>query len=64
MAPSTAARTEMVAPALVATTVPPGTHRIIFRYRGWGEYPLLFALAAAVLVALVVVDGSRGAVND
>ena len=34
-------RTEMVAPALVATTVPAGTHRVIFRYRGWQDYPLL-----------------------
>ena len=45
-------RTDMVAPALVATTVPAGTHRIIFRYRGWRDYPLLFAVGAAGLVAL------------
>jgi hypothetical protein len=52
-------RTEMVAPALVATTVPAGTHRIIFRYRGWQDYPLLFALGAAALVALVYTDIRR-----
>ncbi|HWE11944.1 MAG TPA: hypothetical protein VG365_00455 [Solirubrobacteraceae bacterium] len=52
-------RTEMVAPALVATTVPPGTHRIIFRYRGWQNYPLLFAVGAAALVALVYMDIRR-----
>jgi len=46
-------RTEMVAPALVATTVPAGTHRIIFRYRGRQDYPLLFAVGAAALIALV-----------
>jgi hypothetical protein len=38
-------RTEMVALALVATTVPTGTHRIIFRYRGWQDYPLLSSWA-------------------
>ena len=48
--------TEMVAPALVATTVPAGTHRVVFRFRGWQDYPLLFALGAAVLVALAVGD--------
>jgi hypothetical protein len=49
-------RTEMVAPALVATTVPAGTHRVIFRYRGWQDYPLLFMLAAAALAALACTD--------
>ncbi len=52
-------RTEMVAPALVATTVPAGAHRIIFRYRGWESYPLLFAIGAAALVALVYTDIRR-----
>jgi Bacterial membrane protein YfhO len=52
-------RTEMVAPALVATTVPTGTHRIIFRYRGSRDYPLLFALGAAALVALAFTDVRR-----
>jgi hypothetical protein len=52
-------RTEMVAPALVATTVPPGTHRIIFRYHGWQDYPLLFALGAAALAALAFTDIRR-----
>jgi hypothetical protein len=52
-------RTEMVAPALVATTVPAGTHRIIFRYRGWPDYPLLFAVGAAALIALVYTDIRR-----
>jgi hypothetical protein len=52
-------RTEMVAPALVATTVPAGTHRIIFRYRGWQDYPLLFAVGAGALVALAYTDIRR-----
>jgi uncharacterized membrane protein YfhO len=52
--------TEIVAPALVATTVPAGQHRIIFSYRGWQDYPLLFALGAAALVALAYID-IRGA---
>ncbi len=52
-------RTEMVAPALAATTVPAGTHRIIFRYRGWQDYPLLFAVGAAALLALVYTDMRR-----
>jgi uncharacterized membrane protein YfhO len=52
-------RTEMVAPALAATTVPAGTHRIIFRYRRWRDYPLLFAVGAAALLALVYTDMRR-----
>ncbi len=52
-------RTEMVAPALVATTVPAGTHQITFRFRGWQDYPLLFALGAAALVALAYTDIRR-----
>jgi hypothetical protein len=46
--------TEMVAPALLATTVPAGTHRVSFRFRGWPDYPLLFAVGAAVLVAIAL----------
>jgi hypothetical protein len=52
-------RTEMVAPALVATTVPAGTHRITFRYRGWQDYPLLFAVGATALIALLYTDIRR-----
>ena len=51
--------TEMVAPALVATTVPAGTHRVVFRYRGWQDYPLLIALGAAALLALAYADIRR-----
>jgi Bacterial membrane protein YfhO len=52
-------RTEMVAPALVATTISAGTHRIVFRYRGYQNYPLLFGVGAAALVALAYMELSR-----
>ena len=52
-------RTEMVSPALVATTVPAGTHRVVFRYRGLPYYPLLFSLCAATLLALAWADIRR-----
>ena len=52
-------RTEMVAPALVATAVPAGTHQVIFRFRGWHDYPLLFALGAAALLALAYIGIKR-----
>ena len=44
--------TRMVAPALVATAVSAGTHRIVFRYAGLREYPLLFAVSGLALVGL------------
>jgi hypothetical protein len=50
---------EMVAPALVAVTVPPGTHHLVFRYRGFGGYPELLALAGADLVITTVVTRRR-----
>ena len=51
--------TEMVAPALVATTVQAGTHRVVFRYHGFRWYPLLFALGAAALLALLCAEVAR-----
>jgi hypothetical protein len=53
------APTEMVAPAVVATSVPAGTHRIVFRYRGWPDYPILFAIGATTLIGLAYVDIRR-----
>jgi hypothetical protein len=50
---------QMVAPALPAVTVPPGTHHITFRYRGFGGYPELFALAAASLLTAAVITRRR-----
>ena len=47
------ASTEMAAPALMATTVGPGTHRIAFQYRGFRNYPELFALGGLALLALL-----------
>jgi Bacterial membrane protein YfhO len=43
--------TRMVAPALVAVTVPAGTSNVVFRYRGYSDYPELLALAVLVLIA-------------
>jgi hypothetical protein len=45
--------TVMVAPALVATTVRAGTHRVAFHYSGFRGYRLLCALSAATLLALL-----------
>jgi hypothetical protein len=49
------AATEMVAPALVAVTVPSGTHQVVFRYQGFAAYPELFALALLSLLAVAMV---------
>ena len=46
-------RTEMVAPAIVGTTVAAGTHRVEFRYRGYTGYPMLLTLAALTLGGLL-----------
>ena len=46
------AAAEMVAPALVAVTVPPGTHQVVFRYHGFAAYPELLALALLSLLAV------------
>ncbi|MGO9885596.1 MAG: hypothetical protein ACLPV4_21595, partial [Solirubrobacteraceae bacterium] len=51
--------TEMVAPALVATTVQAGIHRVVFRYDGFREYPPLFAVSAAALLALLCAELAR-----
>jgi putative flippase GtrA len=45
------ATTEMVAPALVGVTVSPGQHTVVFQFRGYASYPLLFGIA---LLALIV----------
>jgi hypothetical protein len=43
---------QMVAPALVGVPVLQGTHRIVFTYRGYGSYPVLFTVAVVTLVAV------------
>jgi hypothetical protein len=48
--------TEMVAPALVGTTVPAGRETVIFRYRGFSSYGALFALCGLSLAGLLAVD--------
>jgi hypothetical protein len=54
------ARTEMVAPALVAVTVPAGTHTVAFHYHGFGAYPGLILLAVVDLLALDLLVRKRG----
>jgi hypothetical protein len=49
----------MVAPALVATTVLAGTHRVEFHYAGLRGYSLLFAISAATLLALLCAEVAR-----
>jgi uncharacterized membrane protein YfhO len=51
--------TEMAAPALVATTVQAGTHRVVFHYHGFPGYPLLFAISAATLLTLLCASPRR-----
>jgi uncharacterized membrane protein YfhO len=51
--------TEMVAPALVATTVQSGTHRVVFHYAGFRGYSLLFAISALALLTLLCTEVAR-----
>ncbi|HUI02038.1 MAG TPA: YfhO family protein [Acidimicrobiales bacterium] len=46
------ARTEMLAPALVGVALTPGAHTVVFRYGGFGLYPVLFAVVALTALAL------------
>ena len=41
-----------IAPALVGVELPAGTHTVVFRYRGFGDYAVLFALCALIVAAL------------
>jgi hypothetical protein len=52
-------RTEMVAPALVAVPVPAGTSRVVFRYRGFGDYALLLVVSGGTLLAFLGADVAR-----
>jgi hypothetical protein len=51
----------MVAPALVAVDIPAGTDQVVFRFRGYGDYPELLALSGFTLamIALAPVCGRR-----
>ena len=53
------ARTIMVAPALVAVTVSAGTHRVAFLYRGFQDYPQLFATAVLDLATVAILTRTR-----
>jgi Gpi18-like mannosyltransferase len=44
----------MLAPSLVGVTVAPGVHEVEFRYRPYAHYPLLLAIGALTLLALVL----------
>jgi uncharacterized membrane protein YfhO len=44
--------TLMVAPALVAVDVPAGADRVVFSFRGHGDYPALFALSGLTLAMI------------
>jgi hypothetical protein len=46
--------TLMVAPALVAADVPAGTDHVVFRYHGYGDYPLLLTLSGLTLAIAAV----------
>jgi hypothetical protein len=46
------APTRLVAPALVAVDVPAGPDHVVFRFRGYGDYPELFALSSLTLAAI------------
>jgi Bacterial membrane protein YfhO len=50
---------QMVAPALLAVTAPPGSHHVDFRYVGYGGYPELFALAVAGLLTAAALTRTR-----
>ena len=46
---------EMVAPALVGARVGPGTHAVRFVYKGFPDYPQLFALGATGALGMAVI---------
>jgi hypothetical protein len=47
--------TRMVAPALVAVDVPAGTDHVVFRFHGYGDYPLLLVLSGLALALIFLV---------
>ena len=52
--------TRMVAPALLAVDVPPGTDHVVFRFHGYDDYPVLLALSG---VALAIIAGAPACVR-
>ena len=58
------ATTEMVAPALVGVTVAPGQHTVVFTFRGYSSYPLLFGIAFIALSSLDSVQCGGVEINN
>jgi uncharacterized membrane protein YfhO len=56
------AKPEMMAPSLVGVEVPPGNHVVRFKYVPYSHYPLLLAIGALTLLALVLIP-RRGALT-
>jgi fermentation-respiration switch protein FrsA (DUF1100 family) len=46
--------TRMVAPALVAVDVPAGTDHVVFRFRGYDDYPELLVLSGLTLAIIAI----------
>ena len=44
------ATTEMVAPALVGVTVAPGQHTVVFQFKGFSSYPVLFVVGFFTII--------------
>ncbi|MGH9021141.1 MAG: YfhO family protein, partial [Acidimicrobiales bacterium] len=49
-----AATTVMLAPAFVGVEVTPGRHVVTFAFRGFRYYPLLYAISALTIAAVVI----------
>ena len=46
--------TRLGPPALVAVDVPAGPDHVVFRFRGYGDYPELFALSGLTLALIAI----------
>jgi hypothetical protein len=49
-------RRMMIAPAIVGARVGPGSHTLVFRYRGFADYLALFGLSACSLLLVLGLD--------
>jgi hypothetical protein len=52
--------THMLAPAVIGVVVSPGTHRVVFTYRGFSHYGELIGIGSATLLALLILTWRRG----
>jgi hypothetical protein len=48
------AQPEMIAPAYIGVTVRPGTHSVVFQYKGYRDYPLLFGIAVLTILLFLL----------